>query len=1230
MAKNGAEVREYHGVAVPNPQAWLEKLDEPRVQGWIDDQHRRAGEFLEQCADLPRCKMFLEVNHPVLDPLWQCVRGDLRFHLARREGSSQPLVCVRQGKGGDERVLIDANAVSKVLNVDHLAVSPSGRFIAFTLSKPGETPATLHVCDVERGVITESSLCITAIPMFAWHADESGFYYSLMRRLFEDDNSGDARKDGLYWHALNTPWRGDHCVKEYHDGPGHLAFAIVADAEHMVIGTFHFSSGKSGISVARLDELYPKSDRPLRAVRLFEELEGFNQFLGAHKGELYFHTTRDAPLGRVVAITPARPLKQQWRTVIPQGGNALARPERFGGPLRCAMSEDGLLMTVIEDAHSVLMHYELSGKLRGRIDLPLLSTVDAIDGNGGAFRICTQSFLVPRVVYEYPGKSGKSGAAPGLSEVERVALPDVDLDRYQLRQTFYQSYDGTRVPMYLLHAKDLPRSGNHPTLLYGYGGFNQSITPEYMPEIALWLELGGVYALANIRGGGEYGEAWHAAGSGIQKQNTFDDFYAAAESLIAQGYAGAHRLCIRGLSNGGLLTAVAAQQRPDLFAAVITEVPLTDLFWLDDTPVGQSIAAEYGNPRESREMFDVMRAYSPLQNVKPHGPPQLVVVAEQDINAPPAQAYKYVAERLERLESEDQPVLLRVAHGEGHTGWRPESTRAALAEEIAFLRHFTRADAPSRIPDFRDLQSPLRDGLRLSANVWLPRDYQGPFPAVLLRTPYGNDEKEFGRYGLQDYLAAGIAVVFQSVRGRGKSQGQFGFFFVEGRDGYDSVEWVASQDWCNGKVAMDGGSYLGTSQWLAAREKPPHLACIMPAVAAGDWFNEIPYIGGALQVDWAFSWLGLMAGREFDFDQTGEKNLQKYRPLIDAEKVVGELPMYKEILEHPALDDYWKRLQLTAADFAAIRIPALITTGWFDGDQAGAMSYWRGVEAHGAGRAQSQIVVGPWEHAHCYLGGETKLHDMTFGAGSVIPTRQVRLRFLRRHLLGQKLDGDPRARIFVTGVNQWLTADSYPPKQVQVKPWYLAAEGKLNRLGAQEGVDRFAYDPLDPVPYRAGAKDHRDFEQRADVVVYSSEVLREPLTVIGPVELVLIAASDQLDTDFTAKLLDVDEQGRAISLTHVGGVLRARYRNGFDKSELLVRSKPYEFRIRLSHVGHTFLPGHRIRLHVSSSCFPLCDPNTNTGGDFRTDVDTLTAAQTIFHDPEHQSRLLLPVLEVTP
>ena len=413
--------------------------------------------------------------------------------------------------------------------------------------------------------------------------------------------------------------------------------------------------------------------------------------------------------------------------------------------------------------------------------------------------------------------------------------------------------------MYLLHRHGVQLDGARPTLLYGYGGFGQSITPEFSPEIALWLSLGGVYAVANIRGGGEYGERWHAAGSGVNKQTSFDDFYAAAEYLVAGGWTSPAHLVARGISNGGLLTAVCVNQRPDLFAAVVSELPLCDVLWLNDSSTGQAVTAEYGDPAASRETFAALRAYSPLQNVREGGraPAQLVVVADRDISARPPQVYRYVATRQQasRCAPDYAPVLLRVVRGEGHGDWPPETTRLTLAEEIAFLHHFAVTGESAKLRLLHDLRVPMRDAAALRAMRGC-RPQANKFLRCFLRTPYGNDSQELERLGLRAYAESGYAVVIESVRGRGGSDGSFGFFFVEGADGYDTVEWVAAQPWCNGKVAMDGGSYLGTVQWLAARERPPHLKCILPSVPAGDWFNEIPYMGGALQVDWAFSWLG--------------------------------------------------------------------------------------------------------------------------------------------------------------------------------------------------------------------------------------------------------------------------------------------------------------------------------------------------------------------------------------
>jgi len=1222
----------FHGVTVVNPHAWLDATDDPEVRKWVEAQHQSAGDFLKQCPELPQAQRFLTRNHQPADPVWHAERGDRRFVLVRRPDLPHPLLCARSEPDG-ERVLLDPNAAGLAIQPDQISVSPSGRHVALLLSKPGEVLGSLQVLESATGAILETSDFQTVMPLVAWHPTESGFYYSLCRRLFEEH----ARRDGVYWHALGTPWGDDCCVQEYHEGPGHLAYAVIPQgSEFLLLNTYHFSSGLSGGRLCRLADAPPHAAHTPVGTVLFEELESYNQFIGTSNGLLYFHTRIGASNGKIVAIDPCMPARSAWRTVVPESELALARPERFGGAPKSAVSARGLLLTYVEHAHDALRHLTLDGTPVRRLEPPVMSTIDGVFATVDGFCIWTQSFLIPRAVYSYRASDG------ALSEVERTTMPDVDPAHYELRQVRYPARDGQSVPLYLLHRRGLERVA--PTLLYGYGGFGQSITPEYSPEVALWLSLGGVYALANIRGGGEYGEHWHRSGVGLNKQTSFDDFYAAAEYLVAEGYTSPAHLVARGISNGGLLTAVCAHQRPELFAAVVSEAPLVDLMWLDDAPTGKAVAAEFGNPSESRAVLDLLLSYSPLQNVRPgvRTPAQLVVAAEHDIAAPPGQVYKYVAARQEAVAASTQysPVLLRVVYGEGHTDWPAEATRSVLAEEVAFLWHFATIGESARLRQLRDVRVPMRDGIELSANVWLP-DSDGAFPAVLLRTPYGSDAVDFERLGLRAYAEAGYAVIFQSVRGRGLSSGRFGFFFVEGPDGYDSVEWLAAQGWCNGRVAMDGGSYLGTAQWLAARERPPHLVCILPAVPAGDWFNEIPYIGGALQIDWAFSWLGSIAGLAFDFDESGDRNADRFRPLSQAERVLGaELPLYKDILQHPTLDDWWRRLYLNADDFARIAIPVFTVTGWFDGDQAGSLYYWRGLEQHSRHPGRAQLIIGPWEHAQCYLGGEAELREMRFGRDSVLPIRTLRLDFLSEHLRpgtappGESGKAAPRVRVFVTGSNRWHDFEEYPPPAVEHRRWFLrsnghantaAGDGALNEVAANGSPDRFTYDPANPVPYKAGAADHREIERRDDVLVYTSDTLRDPLTVIGPVEAVIHAASSAPDTDFTAKLLDVYPDGRAISLTHVGGVLRARYRMGFERSELLEPEKPEVFRIRLSHAGHTFLPGHRIRLEVSSSCFPLADPNPNTGRDIATETVHQKARQTVFHDADRPSHLLLPV-----
>lgn len=534
----------------------------------------------------------------------------------------------------------------------------------------------------------------------------------------------------------------------------------------------------------------------------------------------------------------------------------------------------------------------------------------------------------------------------------------------------------------------------------------------------------------------------------------------------------------------------------------------------------------------------------------------------------------------------------------------------------------------------------MRDGVRLVANVWIPSG-SGRFPAILLRTPY-DKTAQFARYRLVNYLKAGYAVVVQDTRGRGDSDGTFDFYFPEGRDGFDTIEWIARQPWSNGRVGTDGGSYLGTVQWLAARERPPHLACMIPTASSGRLFDELPYQGGAFKLEWSLPWLNSTAGRvsQGDLNQLVHwDSLAMQRPLVRLDSLMGRpMPLYQQFLAHSTLDGYWKRIHFTDRDFSAITIPTLTFTGWFDGDQSGALSYWDGLSRRNGGADDHFLVVGPWTHAQTYLGGALKVGGFEFDSVAILRTQEIRIRFFDWCLKQSSPRFDqPRVRAYVMGSNRWIEGDRYPVPGAEIRPYYLRSGGRANTLDGDgalsveapgaDPADHFEYDPRRPVPSGEPATDQRDIERRSDVLVYTTPVLDAPVEVLGRVFVELDIASDALDTDFTAKLVDVFPDGRAVLLGPVpAGVIRARYRNGYQRTELLVPGQPARVRIELFDVGHSFLPGHRIRLEISSSAFPYIDANPNTGRPIATETASQVARQTVFHDAGRPSRLLLPVI----
>jgi len=565
------------------------------------------------------------------------------------------------------------------------------------------------------------------------------------------------------------------------------------------------------------------------------------------------------------------------------------------------------------------------------------------------------------------------------------------------------------------------------------------------------------------------------------------------------------------------------------------------------------------------------------------------------------------------------------------------------------------ADPPTWRP-LIDQRVPMRDGVELSADVFVPR-HTPTAPALLVRTPYNKNLPAHSVPGSQlpdlvpYFTSRGYALVVQDVRGRGDSDGEFIGYPQEVNDGHDTIGWIADQPWSNGDVCFMGVSYLGQVQWLAAKTKPPALKCMVSTAAHGLPFEEVPYKGGVFMfghLDWAHSVMGRLvnwySAHYLDMDAGA-----RHRPLLTADVATGRLnPLYRRDLEHDRLDDYHKSQMLFKEDFERIDIPVLHVTGWFDGDQPGAMYFWEGMRNHSPARDRQYLLVGPWQHAQTFFGGATEIGHLSFTPDSVIDVARLHLDFYDHFALGTADGFDfPRARIYVTGANVWRDYDDYPPAEMTRKRLYLHSDGRAGdaesdngsltwQTPGEEPMDRYRHDPDNPVPlvpkqgWGPGVtpiQDLRPMQIREDVLVYSTEPLDEPVEIIGDVTLELYAASDSRDTDFLARLIDVFPDGMAVAIGQpVIGAIRARFRDGFEEPKLLEPGAIERYAIELDHFGHKFLPGHRIGHQITSSAYPVFSVNTNTGNPIATDTESRIAAQTIYHDEAHPSALILPVM----
>jgi len=655
---------EYFGHAVADPFRWLEAEESDAVASFIERQNALTAAWIpREVRDAYLARLRTLVDYP---------RCSLPSHegrywtTLRNTGLQQQGVLFKQTEiDGDAEVLIDPNTFSAdgTVSLALTSVTRDGALLAYGKSVGGSDDQTIFIKEVATGVDLPDVLAGLRFSNIAWARDNSGFWYN----RFPDPAS--RMNNTVYWHKLGTSQADDIAIYARPQEPEvHLTPVVTEGSEYLFIYFTQGTSEKNGLLARALGNDPAERDG-------FREIQPLGEasftVIESEGTTLYVLTDKNAPRRKVVAVDLAD-RRQPWREILPQTDDMLTD---------IALIDGRWAVVSLRDVHSMLKIYEKDGTFVREVPLPTKGTVAGISGRlrDKEMYFLFMSYTYPGVIYRYEMASGR------MAEYYRSEV-GFDPDRYETEQLFVTSKDGTRVPVFVTSRKGLPRDGGNPTILYGYGGFSISLAPFFSPALIPWLESGGVYAVANLRGGGEYGTAWHDEGMLERKQNVFDDFAAAAERLIAEGITSAPKLAIEGGSNGGLLVAASLLQRPELFGAAVSQVPVTDMLRYQKIGTGRFWMTEYGDATASREAFDWLRAYSPLHNVAAGRsyPPLLVTTADGDDRVAPLHAFKFVATM--QATAGSGVYLLRHDMGAGHGAGKPlEMILAEVADTYAFL-----------------------------------------------------------------------------------------------------------------------------------------------------------------------------------------------------------------------------------------------------------------------------------------------------------------------------------------------------------------------------------------------------------------------------------------------------------------------------------------------------------------------------------------------------------------
>ena len=670
-------VDDFFGTAVPDPYRWLEAAGDPEVLAWTDEQHDFAMDILR---GLPGRATFERRLQEVWDyPKYEIPRkhGDRLFYMRNDGLQEQPILYVKEADS-EERVLVDPNPLSDegTVAINDWQPTGDGRLVMYALAERGLDWVEFRIRDVESGVDLDDRMEKLKFSSAAWLPDGSGFYYSRFPEGAVDEGAGNTEvSQEVYFHKLGTAQAEDELI--YRDPTREC---VQYTARVSADGRFLLLSIDWEARIA--NRLYY---RPIESdgdfLRLFDELDAEYRYIGNDGDVFYVLTTNDALNWRVIAVDINNPAPENWVDAVPEHEEAIAGVAIVNGQF---------VVTAMRNARHVVKIYNKDGSFERELAMPGMGSVvmrEHAGAHGGAdddsMFIAWTSFLQPTEILQYDFASGET------TKLFEATVPSFDPDLYETRQAFCPSKDGTMVPIFITCKKDLELNGDNPVIMFSYGGYHFSQTPSYRSWLPVWLENGGVFVIANIRGGGEYGEAWHRAGMFAGRQKTYDDIHGAAEWLIENGYTSGDKLAIEGISNGGLLVAVCMLQRPDLYGAILCHVPTIDMFRFMHYTSGRYWTTEYGDATKDKEAFEYLNAYAPLQNIEAGRdyPPLLILTADHDDRVVPMHSKKLAASMQAANES-DNVILMRVEANAGHSLGKPTTKFIGQQVDVfAFLNH---------------------------------------------------------------------------------------------------------------------------------------------------------------------------------------------------------------------------------------------------------------------------------------------------------------------------------------------------------------------------------------------------------------------------------------------------------------------------------------------------------------------------------------------------------------